>query len=535
MTNPHPTFSIVVPIYNEEQFIREALDSILAQTDPDWEALLVDDGSTDSTPEILDEYARNDPRFRVFHKPNGGQSTAINKGVQEARGEWICWLSADDFYYPDKLQLNRKWIQEYPNYRFFFAECQYVYADKSKIDHSYPWLDLNDEVMRLIFLFRTNFVSGISICIKRETWLRSAGFNENLHYAHDLDMWLRLMLTNRAHYEPQITCSMRFHSEQESNLFPLGCLIDASKTIIRLINEHTYQELIPFAKEAKEMTEIEILRKTLDFVATVNDSNLLYGLGYHPALQIRILEWAWSFVTNTDLALELQNCIRDRSLDLSQIYTKTPFGLLWLSIYAATSIPKPRFKYFTVDPAEVGRVNYYLQNTSKSEMAQALQAYLQRFDNIQFTSIKDRRYLGREIALLLPSDFNLDNFNQPELVKILEICQGLTRMGINLILLGRSDFSLGFINGYLYLGANDNGDIDCMASVMATLDMIIPISWKQYSDWDTKIQNGKVILEPNLNTSNSIKKILAIVPSREMQFPNKKSIFEKIREVILKI
>ena len=70
MSNQIPLFSIVVPIYNEERFIREALDSIATQTDPDWEALLIDDGSTDLTPGILDEYGERDSRFRVFHKSN---------------------------------------------------------------------------------------------------------------------------------------------------------------------------------------------------------------------------------------------------------------------------------------------------------------------------------------------------------------------------------------------------------------------------------------------------------------------------------
>ena len=89
-------FSIVIPVYNVAPYLRECLDSLLAQTCADWEAVCVDDGSTDSSGAILDEYAANDSRFVVVHQENRGVSAARNKGLDIAKGEWLVFLDGDD-------------------------------------------------------------------------------------------------------------------------------------------------------------------------------------------------------------------------------------------------------------------------------------------------------------------------------------------------------------------------------------------------------------------------------------------------------
>ena len=91
-----PVVSIIVPIYNSEQYLPQCLDSILSQTYTDFELLLVDDGSKDQSGAICDEYAMKDPRVRVFHKENGGVSAARNLALQEARGKYICFCDSDD-------------------------------------------------------------------------------------------------------------------------------------------------------------------------------------------------------------------------------------------------------------------------------------------------------------------------------------------------------------------------------------------------------------------------------------------------------
>lgn len=96
-----PKISVIVPVYNTERYLHRCIDSILAQTFSDFELLLIDDGSKDRSGEICDEYAAKDQRVRVFHKENGGVSSARNNGIQQAEGVYSIFMDADDFYCDD--------------------------------------------------------------------------------------------------------------------------------------------------------------------------------------------------------------------------------------------------------------------------------------------------------------------------------------------------------------------------------------------------------------------------------------------------
>lgn len=100
----HPLVSIIVPVYNVEKYIRECVDSILAQSYKYIEVILVDDGSPDNSPAICDEYAKNDSRVRVFHKENGGQSDARNVGLDNAQGEYVNFCDSDDIIDPHTIE-----------------------------------------------------------------------------------------------------------------------------------------------------------------------------------------------------------------------------------------------------------------------------------------------------------------------------------------------------------------------------------------------------------------------------------------------
>lgn len=97
--------SIIVPVYNAELYLARCLESILSQSFTDFELLLIDDGSTDGSGEICDTYAEKDRRVRVFHKENGGVSSARNLGLKEAKGEWICFVDSDDELLSNGLQV----------------------------------------------------------------------------------------------------------------------------------------------------------------------------------------------------------------------------------------------------------------------------------------------------------------------------------------------------------------------------------------------------------------------------------------------
>ena len=92
--------SVIVPVYKVEKYVGECINSILAQSFKDFELILVDDGSPDKSGEICDSYAKKDNRIKVFHKKNGGVSSARNFGIDKAVGEWLCFIDSDDTILP---------------------------------------------------------------------------------------------------------------------------------------------------------------------------------------------------------------------------------------------------------------------------------------------------------------------------------------------------------------------------------------------------------------------------------------------------
>lgn len=94
----NPIISIIIPVYNAEKTLNRCVDSVLNQTFHDWELLLIDDGSKDRSMYLCDEYALKDKRIKVFHKKNGGVSSARNMGLDYARGEWITFVDSDDLF-----------------------------------------------------------------------------------------------------------------------------------------------------------------------------------------------------------------------------------------------------------------------------------------------------------------------------------------------------------------------------------------------------------------------------------------------------
>lgn len=118
-----PKVSIIIPIYNVEHYLLECLDSILAQTKQNWEAILVDDGATDSSGAICDEYAAKDSRFCVIHKENGGAASAKNAGLDVAKGEYVTFIDSDDRVEPDWLE---KMLSALESSGADIAECDFI-------------------------------------------------------------------------------------------------------------------------------------------------------------------------------------------------------------------------------------------------------------------------------------------------------------------------------------------------------------------------------------------------------------------------
>ena len=167
--NHYPLISIIVPAYNVEKTLCRCIDSILNQNLQDFEILLVDDGSTDNTPEICDEYKDRDARVRVFHKPNGGVSSARNYGLGNANGKWIAFCDSDDFVYKDWLDnFNAK-----DNMRYDIVcqgiKIEYITGEIIQVSHDEK-LERTSDIVKLIDELNKQGVFGYPVTklFKRE-------------------------------------------------------------------------------------------------------------------------------------------------------------------------------------------------------------------------------------------------------------------------------------------------------------------------------------------------------------------------------
>ncbi len=132
-------FSIVIPIYKVEKYLRECVDSLLCQSFDDYEIILVDDGSPDDCPKICDDYAKKDSRVRVIHQKNVGQSVARNSGLKIATGDYVVFIDSDDFVLSEDFLIRITEKTEADPDLIFYKHCRYMDENKTLCDCSYSY------------------------------------------------------------------------------------------------------------------------------------------------------------------------------------------------------------------------------------------------------------------------------------------------------------------------------------------------------------------------------------------------------------
>jgi len=184
-----PLVSVVIPAYNAAHFIRTAVDSVLAQTWPHREVLVIDDGSTDDTTRALQAYGE---AIRIISKPNGGLSSARNRGIQEARGKYVAFLDADDHWLPEKLARQVEVMEGNPQVGFCSTATQVEAPDGEKLNN-WPCPILQGSLLETLFLQNGAIPgSGSGVMIRRHLFEEIGLFDESLKSLEDIDMWMRL-------------------------------------------------------------------------------------------------------------------------------------------------------------------------------------------------------------------------------------------------------------------------------------------------------------------------------------------------------
>jgi len=190
-----PIVSVIVPAYNASLFISQAIESVLAQTFTDFELLIVDDGSTDSTTSIAKRYCQQDSRIRLFSQANKGVSAARNVGIQMTQGKLIAFLDADDQWLPDKLAAQIEHLNSHPSVGVSFGRVEFVNQDGM---HTGQY-----STARLTGLKSQDFLYGdptsttSNWVVRREVFEQVGVFDEDMSYSEDTEWLFRVIFSTQ--------------------------------------------------------------------------------------------------------------------------------------------------------------------------------------------------------------------------------------------------------------------------------------------------------------------------------------------------
>jgi glycosyltransferase involved in cell wall biosynthesis len=202
----------MMPAYNAEQYIGQAIESALQQTYPHWELIIVNDGSTDETPDIVARYS--DRRIKAFHQPNGGEASARNTALRHMQGEYVAFLDADDVYLPHHLEVTAAYLQTHPNHDGVYTDGYYCDPNgvRLKALSSRRRGPFEGDIFEQ--MARASDVFGAPVCVvlRRSVIIRHGlEFDPSIVIGPDWDFMTRYSEAASFGYVDQHTCLYRVH------------------------------------------------------------------------------------------------------------------------------------------------------------------------------------------------------------------------------------------------------------------------------------------------------------------------------------
>ena len=178
--------SVIIPTYNYAKYLPRAIDSVLAQTYKDFEIIVVDDGSTDHTKEVLMPYV---DKIRYIYQPNQGISAARNRGLKESQGRWIAFLDADDSWIPEKLALQIDIPAKDPLVKLIYGKV-ILFREDGTVVENYPTRDPGRNAQELAE--RLGYLPTSTIMASKDIIMKVGSFDEDLPTSEDVDLWVRI-------------------------------------------------------------------------------------------------------------------------------------------------------------------------------------------------------------------------------------------------------------------------------------------------------------------------------------------------------
>ncbi|ADG70240.1 glycosyltransferase [Brachyspira murdochii] len=270
----NPLISIIIPVYNGENYIKDAINSALNQTYRNIEVIVVDDGSKDDTANIVKSFR---DKITYIYKNNGGVASALNYAIKEAKGDYISWLSHDDIYYPNKIEEEVNELENIDDKTVIYSGFEFVNEKLELItvfENSYKteYRRLNNNFYSILL----SDIGGCTLLIPKEVFSNVGFFNENLLCVQDYDFWFRMFKHGyKVKYIPKVLLQYRIHKKQDSNSKKDLLRNEGNKLWINMlknINDDEYQSIFfnryNVLNKIKNRMQNSIYDKLIDFINT---------------------------------------------------------------------------------------------------------------------------------------------------------------------------------------------------------------------------------------------------------------------------
>jgi glycosyltransferase involved in cell wall biosynthesis len=257
--NPRTEISVVIPVYNSENYIEPTLDSVGRQTVLPLEVLVIDDGSTDRTCDLVDAYgvAHPDLRIRLIRSPHAGPGEARNRGIEGAKGAWIAFLDSDDLWFSEKLEQVARCCDAFPDANFFCHNELHRHLDGTEtlLDYAVGFC-ATDSLSRQLY-WRNRFSTSAVVC-SRHLLIEVGLFDTSLPSAQDYELWLRMSPMIRVQFIRQT----------------LGIYVDRSGNITSMSRWRRYRNVLRVLNRHRSMVDLFM------YVKTVSRLSASYGYNW---------------------------------------------------------------------------------------------------------------------------------------------------------------------------------------------------------------------------------------------------------------
>ena len=242
-------FSIVIPTFNRANFLSIAINSIQKQSYSNWEVLIIDDGSTDNTKEIVSIKSKKDNRIKYFFQKNQERSAARNNGIKIASGDFICFLDSDDYYLENHLEKINFYILKNIKKSFFFTDFQFSSNQKINSTHTNQYLK-NSSIISYSLL---NPIATGRAIIRKDLLVKN-NFNTSIRIGEDIELWSRIATDQNAFHIPINSYIQVEHNKRSirvgqsiTQIEHINTLNIIKKTISKKIDFYSYKEALSYA------------------------------------------------------------------------------------------------------------------------------------------------------------------------------------------------------------------------------------------------------------------------------------------------